>query len=173
MSAVVKANRAQKLVQNLGRELFQTERSAALHCRREADRLGSAPPGQALRAVAEHADEVLRELPALAAQSSIPDSKGGAFVGRVFSEIRDKVADRIIESERSYRGTLLGARHGIDVVHLLRCVAEESGEQRLQNFCAEWLERRPALVERVADELAWFARNPQVATSLSSGVESR
>ncbi len=167
MSAATKVERSQKLFQNLGRELFQTERSAALHCRREADRLGSAPPAQALRAVAEHADEVLRELPDLAARSSIPESKSGAIVGRIFSEIRDKIADRIIESERSYRGTLLGARHGIDVMHMLACVANERGDERLERFCSAWLERRPALVERAANELSWFARNPEVATRLS------
>lgn len=167
MSAATKENRSHKLCQSLGRELFQTERSAALHCRREADRLGSAPPAEALRAVADHADEVLRELPSLAAKASIPNSKGGAIVGRIFSEIRDKIADRILESERSYRGTLLGARHGIDVVHMLGCVAKERGDERLQRFCAAWLERRPQLVERAADELSWFARHPEVATRLA------
>jgi hypothetical protein len=158
---------AQKLLQSLGRELFQTERSASLHCRREAGRLGTVPPAQALRAIAEHADQVLLELPALSALSSVPYSKAGALVGRVFSEVRDKVADRIIDSEKSYRGTLLGARHGIDLVRTLLAAAEESGEEPLQAFCRTWLERRTPLVEKVADELTWFAKNPAIATSLS------
>jgi hypothetical protein len=37
------------LLERLGPELFQTETSAMLHGRREADRLGDTPPAQALR----------------------------------------------------------------------------------------------------------------------------
>jgi len=102
----------------------------------------------------------------MAAFTSLPESKAGAMVGRIFSELRDKVADRVIDSERSYRGTLLGARHGIDLVRLILFAAEQHGDDTLRAFCAAWLERRAELVERVADELQWFARNPEAATAL-------
>jgi len=162
-----------KLFKRLGHELFQTETSAALHCRREAQRLGGAPPAQALRAIADHAEDVLRELPAMAALTSVPESKAGAMVGRIFSELRDKLADRAIDTERSYRGTLLGARHGIDLVRLLQFTAEQEGDQPLQAFCATWLGHRAELVERVADELQWFARNPEAATALAGTPRAR
>jgi len=167
MQTATKSDASIKLFKRLGHELFQTETSAALHCRREAERLGSAPPAEALRALANHAQDVLRELPTMATMTSIPESKGGSMVGRLFSEIRDKVADRVIDSERSYRGTLLGARHGIDLVRLLRFAAERHGDDPLRAFCDIWLERRGQLVERVADELAWFASHPEAATALS------
>jgi len=161
-----------KLFKRLGHELFQTETSAALHCRREAERLAGTPPAEALLAVANHAQDVLRELPALSALSSVPESKGGTLVGRIFSELRDKFADRVIDSERSYRGTLLGARHGVDLVRLLRSTAQQNGDAPLKAFCEVWLERRSPLVERVAEELDWFAQNPEAATALSGTAQA-
>ncbi len=173
MSITTENGASTKLFKRLGHELFQTETSAALHCRREAERLGNTPPSQALLAVANHAQDVLRDLPTLAALTSIPESKKSSLVGRMFSEIRDKVADRIIDSERSYRGTLLGARHGMDLVQLLRCAAERYGDEPLASFCESWLEERGELVQRLADELDWFARNPQAATALSGTAAAR
>jgi len=173
MQTTSKSDPSSRLFKRLGHELFQTETSAALHCRREADRLGAAPPAQALRAVANHAQDVLRELPALSALTSVPESNAGSMVGRIFSELRDKLADRIIDSERSYRGTLLGARHGIDLVRLILFAAEQHGDATLKAFCATWLERRAELVEGVADELQWFARNPEAATALSGTSRAR
>jgi hypothetical protein len=173
MQASTEHQASAKLFKRLGHELFQTETSAALHCRREAERLGAAPPAEALRAVANHAQDVLRDLPGLAALTSVPQSKAGATVGRIFSELRDKLADRMIDSERSYRGTLLGARHGVDLVRLLRSAAEQQGDRELQAFCDRWLERRGQLVERVAAELDWFARNPENATALSGTQRAR
>jgi hypothetical protein len=145
------------------REFFQTETSAVQHCRREALRYGDAPPAQALRAVAEDASQVLRRLPALAETAGLPVSKLGALTGAFFSEMRDKVLDRVISSERSYRGTLLGIRHGIDLVSSLRHVAESLGNEPVFDFCESWLNRRTVLMEHVEEELGWFARHPKRA----------
>ncbi|MDB4991113.1 MAG: hypothetical protein JWN04_6291 [Myxococcaceae bacterium] len=151
----------------LTRELFQTETSASQHCTREAKRLGSTAPALALRAVAEHAEAVLRELPALAERNNLPVSKGGNLAGHMFSELRDKLFDRLIDCERSYRGTLLGCRHGLDVVRTLGHLAASVGNLELDAFCTRWLNTRTVLVERVEDELAWFAQHPDQATRLA------
>lgn len=154
------------LLNNLTRELFQTETSAARHSVREADRLGDTPPALALRAVAAHAKDILRDLPGLAKRNGMVVSKGGVLTGELFSQVRDKVADMLIDSERSYRGTLLGMRHGIDVVRSLEQFAEQTGKLDLEAFCAAWLSTRKLLVENVADELRWFAKNPNEAVKL-------
>ena len=61
-----KVKRQRALLASLLAELFQSERSAVKHPRREADRLGDVPPAQALRAASEHAERVHDELHDLA-----------------------------------------------------------------------------------------------------------
>ena len=119
---------ARAYLHSLARELFQTETSAARHCRREAERLGDTGPARALLAVADHADAVLKELPAIAERNDMPVSKGGRMTGALFSQLRDKMFDMLIDSDRSYRGTLLGCRHGLDVVRTLQQLARCNGK---------------------------------------------
>jgi hypothetical protein len=145
---------------NLVRELFQTEESARQHPMLEAERLGEVPPADALRAVAAHARRTLAELPPLVRRHDLPVSNGGRRVGAAFSAIRDRFADLMLTAERSYRGTLLGMRHGVDLVLLIQSVARMEGDASLANWCDHWLERRRPLVEAAAQELAWFAANP-------------
>lgn len=158
---------ARAYLHSLARELFQTETSAARHCRREADRLADTGPARALRAVADHADAVLAELPRLAERNDMPVSKGGRITGALFSQLRDKMFDMLIDSDRSYRGTLLGCRHGIDVVHAVQKLASCMGKLELDSFCTSWLNTRTVLVQRVEDELSWFAQNPEEALKLA------
>jgi len=148
---------------NLVRELFQTEQSAKVHPRIEAERLGDVPPSQVLLAIAAHAESALAELPPLVIRHNLPNSTGGKLVGAAFSSLRDHFVDLLLSSERSYRGTLLGMRHGIDLVELVQYVAREEGDTSLTQWCATWLEKRRPLVEAAAGELAWFAANPDRA----------
>lgn len=150
------------LLERLTRELFQTEMSASQHCRREAERLGTAAGAEAFRAIAEHADEVLRVLPGLARSHRLPKSPGGALVGATFSRVRDLVADKLIDRERSYRGTILGLRHGVDVVRLFGTLAERSGHDDLGRFRDAWLDLRLPLIARVEEGLLWFADHPDI-----------
>ena len=154
---------AKALVQTLIQELFQTETSAVKHCRREGSRYGDTPPAQALRAVANHAEEALRLLPNLANHESLPVSRLGILTGSLFSQLRDKLFDRLVQSERSYRGTLLGIRHGVDLVVSLRHAAEAVGNEHIFDFCESWLVQRNVLMERVEEELVWFSRHPDAA----------
>jgi hypothetical protein len=158
---------SQRLLRSLTRELFQTETSAAWHCQREAERLDGTPPAEVLRAVAAHAERVRSALPKLASSEELPVSKLGTAVGAFFSQTRDKVLDRVIQVERSYRGTLLGVRHGLDLVSMIRHVAARSEHPRLTEFCEEWLATRSALVDRLEDQLAWFADEPERAMQLA------
>lgn len=145
---------------NLVRELFQTEESAKDHPLIEAERLGEVSPADALRAVAAHARRTLAELPPLVRRHDLPVSNGGRRIGAAFSTIRNRFADLMLTAERSYRGTLLGMRHGVDLVILIQSVARMEGDVSLANWCDHWLERRRPLVEAAAQELAWFAANP-------------
>jgi len=155
------------LLKSLTRELFQTETSAAVHCRREAKRLGDASPAHTLQDLADQAEAVLKELPRIADACALPKSAGGMAVGAWFSEARDKLFDRLIRSERSYRGTMLGVRHGVDLVALLTQVARAGGLTELQAFCERWLAARRPLVESLERELGWFAEQPAVAMRLA------
>jgi hypothetical protein len=152
------------------RELFQTEESAVSHPRVEAQRLGeSSPPARAMLAVAAHAKEVLAELPRLARDHDLPVSTGGLAVGKAFSIVRDSFADLLLNAEKSYRGTILGMRHGVDLVELMRYLAQEEGDLEIEAWCSEWLARRRPLVEATARELSWFAANPDRAMAPAKG----
>jgi hypothetical protein len=160
-------NSAQSLLRNLAHELFQTETSAARHCRREARRLGDAPPAQVLLTAAQHAEAVLRDLPGLAARNGLPVSGAGKLLGALFSEARQRVADHLIEAERSYRGTLLGMRHGADLVRLMRHVASAANASEVVAFCDGWLSVREPLIAQTEEQLAWFASHSERASELA------
>ena len=147
----------------LVRELFQTERSAERHPAREAERYGDSAPARALRAVSSHAASVLAELPQLVEAAKLPDSTAGRSVGELFSVVRDNVADFLVDAERSYRGTLLGMRHGVDLVRMIQRVADASGQVEIGGFCARWLAEREPLVHGVESAMAWFAEHPGAA----------
>jgi hypothetical protein len=146
-----------ELRQKLCRELAQSERSAMVHPRREARRLGDIPPAQALIALADHAEELRPRFEALMAKRQPKGRRIGSAVGQAFSTLRHGLLDRLIASERSYRGTLLGFKHGLDVARLLREVALREHDLLLVRFCDEMLIERSALVERAEQALTWFA----------------
>lgn len=148
------------LLRSLTREFFQTETSAVKHCRREAERLAGTPQARTLVEISDQAKRFLGELSDVAERSKLPKSTAGAAVGAMFSQARDKIFDRLIRSERSYRGTLLGVRHGVDLVQLLRQSAHEAGLSDLARFCERWLAERQPLVANLERELAWFAKQP-------------
>ena len=161
------------LLRSLFRELFQTETSAVRHCSREAERLGEAPPAAPLRAISRQAEGVLTELPQLARAHHLPLSAGGIAVGELFSQTRDKLADRLIRSERSYRGTMLGLRHGADLVQLLSFAAGERGYSAITEFCVRWLYARLPLISELERQLGWFAREPAEAMRSARGIFGR
>ncbi|WP_437599828.1 hypothetical protein WMF28_44100 [Sorangium sp. So ce590] len=156
--------RGRAFLATLVRELFQTERSAKAHPLVEAQRLGDVPPAHALRAISAHAEAVLSELPSLLGERGLPVSVGGSAVGQAFSVLRNHIADHLLSTEKSYRGTLLGMRHGVDLVELIQYVAAAEGDTLLAAWCARWLSTRRPLVEAAACELAWFAARPARAT---------
>ena len=158
-----KVKRQRALLASLVTELFQSERSAVKHPRREADRLGDVPPAQALRAVSEHAGRAQRELHEQAKASDLSVSRAGVLVGSIFSGLRAGIGDRLVDRERSYRGTLLGLRHGVDLVRMIQKVADACGLVELAGFCTRWLEEREPLVTRVEHAMSWFAVHPAVA----------
>ncbi len=144
-------------------EVGQTEHSAVRHCKIEAERLGACPPGDAMRAVSEHAARMEPEVHRLASARDAEGSKVGAVVGNLFSIGRDAVADLLLTSERSYRGTLLGMRHGRDVVDLVRRAAHEENDRELAAWATTWLAERDPLIAAAASALEWFAEHPDQA----------
>jgi Rieske Fe-S protein len=158
------------LIEHLSHELWQTETSASQHCRREAERLGDTPPARALLMAAAHADEVLQKLPSL--QGLLAPPPAGMAMGKLFSVIRDSIGDRVLRRERSYRATMIGLRHGVDLVQLMLDVALQTGRAELISFFEGWLSKRTPLIEAVARELRWFAERPAVALEVAKGIAS-
>jgi len=156
---------ASTLIANLLPEVFQTEESALLHAAREADRLGATPPGRAMREISEHARRLMPELQKLAEARGHRPARRGKLLGRMFSNVRSLGADLLLSTEKSYRGTILGAHHGIGTILFLEDVAIASGDQELADFCAAWLSERKKLVDDAESDLTWFATHPDIATS--------
>jgi hypothetical protein len=160
---MAKTTTASTLIAHLLPEALQTEESAVLHCAREAERLGAAPPGRAMREISEHARRLIPTLQRLAEARGQRAARRGKMLGRVLSNVRTFGADLLLSMEKSYRGTLHGAHHGIGTFLFLEDAAIASGDQELADFCGGWLSERKRLVEDVESELAWFAAHPEVA----------
>ncbi len=157
-------NAHEELVRSLMPEVFQSERSATRHPRVEARRLGAVPPAEALVAVADHADAALEELGRLAATLGLPGAVAGRALGTTFSLLRENVGDRLIDQDRSYRGTLLGVHHGIGAVRMLGATAAfVPGFEPLVGFCDNWLATRSRLADACLDQIDWFAAHPEAA----------
>ena len=163
---------SESLLEHLTPELWQTETSASQHCRREARRLGDTPPARALIATAEHADAAMAEMRNLEVVQAGAKPGLGMLVGKLFSDVRESVADRMLTSERSYRGTLIGMRHGVDLVKLMLESARHERRETLVQFFERWLQRREPLVEAAANELRWFAERPEEALATAKGLGS-
>jgi hypothetical protein len=161
------------MVATLLPELFQTEESAILHPTREAKRLGECPPATAMLAVARHAREALPKFRKLAEARGREAAEAGTTIGRVFSAVREFGVDLFLSSEKSYRGTLLGMRHGVGVVMLLGHAATVARDEELSDFCVEWLARRTQLIEDAEHELLWFAQHPEAASSRAHSRRAR
>jgi hypothetical protein len=156
-------NHLDKLYCKLCRELAQSERSAVVHTRREARRLGDSPPARALRGLGAHALAMKPRFDSLMRRRHLAGLFAGRRVGEMFSALRHFLFDRLIDVERSYRGTLLGFHHGVDVVRLLHDVAEREGDEHMVAYCDDWLRQRLPLIEAAERELRWFAEAPRKA----------
>ncbi len=139
-----------------------------VHANREARRLGDSPPARALRALAAHAVAMRPRFDSLVTERQPLGVLAGRAVGQLFSALRHFLFDRLIDLERSYRGTLLGFHHGLSVGRLLRDVAERLDERQMIAFLEQWLRERDALVDAAERELHYFADLPRRA--IKSGL---
>jgi hypothetical protein len=156
-------NPLRKLYNKLCRELAQSERSAVVHTRRESRRLGDSPPARALRALGAHALATHSRFHELVERPLPIGTMVGRRMGELFSTLRQYLFDRLIDVERSYRGTLLGFHHGLGTARLLREVAERLDEARMTVFLDDWIRERASLVEAAERELHYFAEAPRKA----------
>lgn len=156
-------NPHRELLESIFVELFQSERSAEVHPPVEAMPLGDSAPARALRAVSQHALSVREELAEQARRRGLRVTRSGRRIGDAFSWARRTFTDPSMELERSYRATLLGMRHGLDLVKLLRAAAESADDAELAAWCTEFLAVREPLVEDVCSQLAWFGWHPERA----------
>ncbi len=160
-----------KLRAKLCRELAQSEHSADVHTRREARRLGDVPPAHALLALGAHARAEKSRFDALACKRQAESGLQLArVIGDAFSTLRHFLFDRLVDTERSYRGTLLGFRHGLDTARLLREVCVRLGDDHLVGFSDDWMPRRLELLHIAERALGWFADVP--ARAVQSGARA-
>ena len=160
---MTRQDHAHALLRNLTYGLLQTEASASRHGRREARRQPGTAPADALLAIAAHADIALKELAELARKYDLPRSSFRMLLGLAFSAMRQRIADHFIDAERSYRGTLLGMRHGADLMRIFEATAARAGREDLVGWAQSWLARRDALVKEAERELVWYAAHARNA----------
>jgi|GEM_PF-1465695 len=151
-------------------EAAQAERTVRSHCGREADRLGSTPPGWSMRAVANRAQRALRDLRPLARERQDEENGGqgqaatlAARIGRLLTDIRELSAEIRVSTEKSYRATLLEIHQSAVAFLLLEDAAVAAGDQELADYCHRWLADRTRLIADAERDLAWFAANPERA----------
>jgi hypothetical protein len=144
-----------RLVDKLVRELVRAEAQALEHPLRESRRIGESPPVTALREVAGHALAMKPRLAQALEGHDLVSSRRG--ISTTLSTLRQLVTDRIHDSERAYRTSLLDLRHCIEVVRVLRDVARLEQLFAVIRWCDDWLPARRTLVARVEAQLAWFA----------------
>jgi hypothetical protein len=154
-----------QLLRSVVAELFQSERSASRHPVVEAERVGDTPPALPMQLVAAHATRALGELEVLSHDRDLEVGKGMRALGRTLSAMRNRVADLGLRREQSYRFTMLGIRHGIDTVRLLREIAVERDDTELVSWTEQWLEERLQLIGQAEAQLSWFARFPEEAVA--------
>jgi hypothetical protein len=162
----------EKLLGELFQELHQTERSAKRHCEREARRYEGTPPAHAMRAVSRHADAILPELGELSRIEDHARVPWGQALGELFSNVRQLALDRMLDGQRSYRGTLLGLHHGVDLVRLLLSCAQTARDSVLEAFCTRWLAERMPLLEQAVLAMRWFADHPERARKRATATRS-
>ena len=146
-------------------EFYQTERSAELHPAKEADRVGrQSAPGRAMIAVSAHAARSRESARSVFDEMRMPDEEAGAFVGEAFSAAREHVADKLLSAERSYRATMLGIAHGIDLAIVMRglCDRLDDGDAAV-TLLGAWVRERRALLEGCREALGWFHERPALA----------
>jgi hypothetical protein len=147
----------------LCRELAQSELDAMIHTIREANRLGTGAPAEMLRAISAHACALQPLVKSVIGPRQPVGLQLGRIVGRLFSGFRQVFSDRILAAERSYRATLLGLRHGVDLAVLLREVAMRLGDRALLQLTDKIVTERRPMVDRAVDALGWFAQRPVIA----------
>lgn len=159
------------LVASLFAELLESERAQEIHPDNEASRLGRGAPVRALRGISSHARSTRDELRELLRERSLGEyvMARGEGASALWAWLRRWVADGSADEERAYRTTLLGLRHGVDLVRTLRSAAEAGDDGELAALCTEWLQTREPLVAEVAEQLEWFGWHPEAALAQQRG----
>jgi hypothetical protein len=163
MQQVLRMQASQRLREKLYRELTQSEHDAIVHCSREARRYGAQPPGQVLRAIADHARELRPRLYDVWGTKPWLGVRAGRAIGEAFSTLRHVAVDWVLDAERSYRATLLDLHHGLDVARLLRDVLARQHDDDGRRVCDQLVDRRDRLLSRAQHRLRWFAEHPEMA----------
>ncbi len=152
-----------RMLRRLMSELAHSERAAEVHCQREARRYARDLSATALWTICRQARASLARLQELADARTFRLVSRPTSLGVLLQALRDALADRLRSAERSWRSTLLGLRHGIDIVVSLRLVADALGDADVVTFCDELLRQRTPLVKEVENTLWWFAEHPERA----------
>jgi hypothetical protein len=150
----------ESLLSDRVREVLQVENLAVRQCQREAERLGPTAPADTLLAIGAHAEGTLTALLSVCAREGLQTDRGSA-VGVWLWGLRERIADLLVQSEASFRSTLLGVRHGVGLMRVVSSNAGAASKLALAEFCSVWLSTRTVLLRRAEAELDWFARNPE------------
>lgn len=156
-----------KLLHKLGRELFQRESTLRVRCRKQAERLGDAPPAGPLRASATHADEALKSMTKNTSRRELPMHVARTIVSLAGSALRELVSERFESVEHAYRDTLLQMKRGVDLVRMMNQLAQREGDIELTAWSDAWLRERETLVQQAESLMPWFADHLEIASGVA------
>lgn len=151
---------AQDLLGALARELLSSERGASRHARLEAERLGQSPPGVIMDEIAIHAERSLEQVEEWARRRGIRSAVSESVASRALTNVRERFSELAMSVEQSYRMSLLGMRHSVDLIRLIRELAVLADDRDLREWSERWSLRRLDLLEQAEMALGWFAEHP-------------
>jgi hypothetical protein len=147
------------------RELYLAARRLTVHWGRLARFLAGEPGGEALRAGARDATELLDELAPLLAARDLHARPAADGVGTALGAGRAALGDRFLERNQAVRLAALDLRHVLGLLAYLGAVARGRGEDDLAGLCERWRGRLRASDEALDAAVAALAADPDRAVA--------
>jgi hypothetical protein len=109
--------------------------------------------------IATDAERALEQIEGWARRRGVQGLSAESAAARAFASARDKLAELALTTEQSYRMSLLAARHGVDLIRMIRELARLADDRELREWSERWSLRRLDLIEQGEMALAWFAEH--------------
>ncbi len=107
-----------------------------------------------------HAERSLEQVEEWARRRGIRSAVSESVASRALTNVRERFSELAMSVEQSYRMSLLGMRHSVDLIRLIRELAVLADDRDLREWSERWSLRRLDLLEQAEMALGWFAEHP-------------